>query len=245
MVDEVAGAEQQRDKDRRSRGTGARDRLLDAAMRLFAEQGYRATTVGEIEASAGLAPRSGALYQYFSGKDDLLRAGIEKHMNQLQSMTSAVDMLPLADLRSEIILLGRWNLQDLTRRESLYRLLRREGEVIPGLLGEVRQAIHDVPHQQIADWIRRRAQESGVPEPDCEALAVILAGAMGHFRELESMYGEKPLGIDDERFLRTWVEVCLAVSEHFGLTQDDRPADGPHREAVTTEASTGKGSTDT
>src|SRR4051812_34526987 len=110
------------------RGTGTRDRLLQAATELFAEQGYRKTTVGDIEARAGLAPRSGALYQYFSGKEEVLRAGIEKRIAELRAMTTALDLMPLADLRSEVILLGRWNLQDLSRREPLYRLVRQEGE---------------------------------------------------------------------------------------------------------------------
>lgn len=200
-----------------ARAQGTRDRLLRAAMDLFAEQGYRKTTIGEIEARAGLAPRSGALYQYFSSKEEVLRAGIERHIEQLSALTSALDLLPLADLRSEIILLGRWNLQDLNRREPLYRLVRQEGEVVPGLLDQLREAVHDTPHRRIAEWIRRSAEAGGSSHLDAEALALIVAGSMGHFRALESIYGHKPLDIDDERFLATWVEVCIAIAQHFGL----------------------------
>jgi AcrR family transcriptional regulator len=199
------------------RSVGTRERLLTAAMQLFAEQGYRKTTVGEIEARAGLSPRSGALYQYFSSKEEVLRAGVRKHIEELKALTSVLDLLPLADLRSEVILLGRWNLQDLKRREPLYRLVRQEGEIIPGLLEELREAVHDTPHKRIAEWIKRSAQTAGAPEPDSEALAIIVAGSMGHYRTLESLYGRKPLDIDEERFLTTWVEVCLAIAEHFGL----------------------------
>ena len=42
-----------------------RERILLAARRLFAEQGYKGTSVGEIEAAAGLSPRAGALYKHF------------------------------------------------------------------------------------------------------------------------------------------------------------------------------------
>src|SRR5947209_7757695 len=45
-----------------------RDRLVVEAMRLFAERGFRATTVGDIEAAAGLVPRSGGLYKHFAPK---------------------------------------------------------------------------------------------------------------------------------------------------------------------------------
>ncbi|MGH9208726.1 MAG: TetR/AcrR family transcriptional regulator, partial [Acidimicrobiales bacterium] len=42
--------------------TPTRERLVTEAMRLFGEQGYKATSVAQIEAAAGLAPGSGALY---------------------------------------------------------------------------------------------------------------------------------------------------------------------------------------
>jgi AcrR family transcriptional regulator len=44
--------------------------LRDAAARLFAEQGYEATTVAQIASSARVGERT--FYRYFDGKDDLL-----------------------------------------------------------------------------------------------------------------------------------------------------------------------------
>lgn len=38
-----------------------RDRLLSAALRLFAAKGYAATSVADIQRESGLAPGSGAL----------------------------------------------------------------------------------------------------------------------------------------------------------------------------------------
>ena len=49
-------------------------------MRLFAAQGFRGTTVGEIEAAAGLAPRAGGLYKHFRSKEEVLEAGIDRHL---------------------------------------------------------------------------------------------------------------------------------------------------------------------
>lgn len=51
-------------------GTPVPQRLLDAATRLFAEQGYDRTSVQEIVEAAGVT--KGALYHYFGSKDDLL-----------------------------------------------------------------------------------------------------------------------------------------------------------------------------
>lgn len=53
----------------------ARQRLLDAASRLFYAQGMAATGIDAITAEAGVAKMS--LYNNFSSKDDLVRAYIE------------------------------------------------------------------------------------------------------------------------------------------------------------------------
>src|SRR6476659_5139838 len=56
--------------------TSTRDRLLDEAMRLFGERGYDATSVAEIERSAGLTPGAGGLFHHFRTKEAVLVAGL-------------------------------------------------------------------------------------------------------------------------------------------------------------------------
>ncbi|MEU8231232.1 TetR/AcrR family transcriptional regulator [Actinoplanes sp. NPDC048967] len=202
---------------RLERSGASRDRLLSAAMDLFAEQGFRNTTVGDIEARAGLAPRSGALYQYFSSKEEVLRAGILRQVEELGRVLPVMDLLPLADLRSEVIMLGRWSLQDLARREPLDRLLRQEGHLFPELRSELRDAVHDDSFRQIAGWLKRLAEDVGAKDLDHEALALTMVGSLGYYRMLESIYGEKPLGVDDDRVLAVWVDACMAIAERFGL----------------------------
>jgi len=47
-----------------------RNRIINSAKKLFAEQGYQKTTVVDISRQAGLS--EAALYEYFQGKEDLL-----------------------------------------------------------------------------------------------------------------------------------------------------------------------------
>jgi AcrR family transcriptional regulator len=51
-----------------------REGLLRAAARLFAERGVEGTSVAAVQAAAGLAPGSGALYKHFPSKQALLDA---------------------------------------------------------------------------------------------------------------------------------------------------------------------------
>jgi AcrR family transcriptional regulator len=50
--------------------SNAREKILDAALNLFAEKGYDATGVQEIVATAGVT--KGALYHHFAAKEDIL-----------------------------------------------------------------------------------------------------------------------------------------------------------------------------
>ncbi|MGO9101769.1 MAG: TetR family transcriptional regulator [Mycobacterium sp.] len=45
--------------------TSSRDRLLDAALALFASRGYAATSTSEIQKACGMSPGSGALLPAF------------------------------------------------------------------------------------------------------------------------------------------------------------------------------------
>jgi TetR/AcrR family transcriptional regulator len=53
----------------RPRSEGKRARIIDAAMRQFAEQGYDAARVGDLAAMLGIA--KGSIFQHFGSKDGL------------------------------------------------------------------------------------------------------------------------------------------------------------------------------
>jgi TetR/AcrR family transcriptional regulator len=53
----------------RPRSEGKRAKIIDAAMRHFAEQGYHAARVGDIAAALGIA--KGSVFQHFGSKDGL------------------------------------------------------------------------------------------------------------------------------------------------------------------------------
>lgn len=53
-----------------------RERLIDAAIRLFEEQGIRATGIDQLLAEAGVAKMS--LYKHFGGKDGLVVASLRR-----------------------------------------------------------------------------------------------------------------------------------------------------------------------
>ena len=69
-----------------------RDRLLDAAYEVFAEQGVHASTVEEVCERAGFT--RGAFYSNFTTKEELFAALMERqHSQQLAALAMKVDRL--------------------------------------------------------------------------------------------------------------------------------------------------------
>jgi AcrR family transcriptional regulator len=188
-------------------------------MRLFAERGYRGTSVGEIERAAGLAPRSGALYKHFEGKEDVLERAIERHLEAIDDLGTVLDMLPLGDLRAELTLLARWNLASLDRRAPLTRFVYREVDRLPPKLRrKLYERLVARPYSQIVAWLRGRIDAADAEEPDLHALALIMIEPMSSYRTIGQLFGRAPDDVDDERFIAAWVDVCLAYARSIGLS---------------------------
>jgi len=185
---------------------------------LFAERGYKATTVGAIESAAGLAPRSGALYQHFKGKQQLLESAVDRELAGMDELAHAIEMFPLGDLRAEVTMLARWNLASLERRAGLTRFVRREVDLLPKRLRtKLYERLVARPYAEIVAWLDARFREAGIDPPDLDALTLILIESMGAYKELHRVFGQVPADVDDERFIAAWVDAALAIAQRYGL----------------------------
>jgi AcrR family transcriptional regulator len=198
------------------RRNATRERLLQAAMALLAERGFAGASVGEIERGAGLAPRSGALYQHFKGgKDELLHAAIERELEAIDELGSAIDMLPLGDLRAEFTLMVRWNLASLERRSALARFVRRDIALLtPELRDKLYDRLVDRPYEQVVTWLARRLDLK--PGTDLHAICLVLVESVSAYHSMRETFGRTPGDVDDERFIAAFVETALAVTDRVG-----------------------------
>ena len=118
-----------------------RERIVAAALRLFAEHGYRGTSVGDIEAAAGLSPRSGALYKHFPSKAAVLEAAMEQRTRSFEQGDALLAVVPFADLRTELTLSARFTLQEIGAQQQLVRVVMKEGDRFPELRDEFRERL--------------------------------------------------------------------------------------------------------
>ncbi|MFI5952703.1 TetR/AcrR family transcriptional regulator [Cryptosporangium sp. NPDC051539] len=79
-----------RERRRALRVATSREQILDVAEDLFGHQGYRATSLQQVADRAEFSV--GALYQFFSGKEELLRAVMFRRGGELiERMRAAID----------------------------------------------------------------------------------------------------------------------------------------------------------
>lgn len=190
-----------------------RERLLAEGMRLFAERGFTATTVGDIEAAAGLQPRRGAMYRHFASKEALLDAAVRQHIEEVRAGRAALTVPPLDDLHAEILALGRHILALLDAQRDVTHVLEHDGQRVDDLRTLFRTQVSDIGYQATAEVIRRWTDSppGTGPETDIDALAVLVLGSLINLRRSEWTLGAPPLGVDEERVLAAWTDQVVRL----------------------------------
>lgn len=186
--------------------TATRDRLLDAAIALIAKRGLRETTVGDIEAAAGLTRGGRGFYRHFEAKDDIVVAAFERHLDTIKLFESATDLFPLGELRSELTLICRVALIQMESERNLIRVLEKEGDRFPTIRHCLRESLVDMGHRQLAEVIACHSDSA-----DPHALAVVLLGGIVNYRRGDWTFGGPALDVDQERFVNTWIDAALAA----------------------------------
>jgi AcrR family transcriptional regulator len=157
----------------RERGEATVRRLLDAAGRLFAEQGYAATSLDAIVTSCGLT--KGALYHHFAGKREVFEAVFDREQRRLCAAFDAAverERDPLDGLHAGLRAFLAELLEPGTLRIALVDA--------PSALGwdPVRQLEAGYGIARVAGAIRAAVDAGRIPRRDVETLAHLLYGAL-------------------------------------------------------------------
>src|SRR2546423_6347486 len=180
--------------------TSTRQRIVEAAVELFARQGYARTTVGQIEAAAGLTPRAGGFYKHFPSKDAVLEVALEQQTEAVDTVIAGLRESPLSGSPAELRLLGRVVMNELDSERDLLRIVMKDGEQFPDLRREFFERFPRRGYGLAQEWLRRRLGEHSREVADPESLAAVLMGGLVHFFLMETGFGQPPPGTDPERF---------------------------------------------
>lgn len=150
-----------------------RSELIDAALRLFAEQGFRATTIADIATATGTA--HGLVYHYFSSKDELLEAILQRHtfLPRLRALLAVSPDRPASEVLTEIAIGLSAMLGD---RPEILRLVVAEAPTNPIVAGALAH-VTDEGLSLLTEYLRARmaAGELRAHDPSVPARALFWA----------------------------------------------------------------------
>jgi AcrR family transcriptional regulator len=158
--------------ERERNATRTREAILDAAERLFAEQGYDATSLSQVGQAAGV---SRATPGYFYGsKPELYRAVLDRCFGEVRQAIQAGRERALASGESpEVVLEGAVSdyFDFLGARPNFLRLLEREALTARGVLPEAAVEV-----QAGREALAALAVELGLdPSPSGDAAQLLLS----------------------------------------------------------------------
>jgi AcrR family transcriptional regulator len=187
-----------------------RERLVQEATRLFAQRGYAATSVADIQLACGLTGGSGALYKHFPSKRALLDAVVRQHLDGVTQGAQDISADAPDDARAFLRLIGASVLDAIERDRDILRIIFRDLDAFPDLLEEIWQGVLNNLYRRLSEWIEREHSSGRVHADDPEATASVLLASLTYYQILDSLIGRVPGGIERGRFVDAWVAHAAA-----------------------------------
>ena len=211
-------------------GSG-RDRLLAAALRLFADKGYAATSVADIQRESGLAPGSGALYKHFASKRELLEAAVAYRIESIVAAREQYDAGERGDVQRAVRTAGQLIWSNLKQSEDLLKVMLREPDELGDLDEKTWQVITDNAYQRFADELAASNRSGRTSIPDPEAAAAVAIGSLSYAATLQALTGRSPGNVDDDRYFEAWVSQTVGVLAQYTNT-NSRSSENPDHQPI-------------
>jgi AcrR family transcriptional regulator len=185
----------------------AAERILQAAMGLFAQKGYEQTTVGEIQEAAGLTFGSGALYKHFPSKEAVLAEGIERFVESARTQRKLLSELGDVAIGDALDLIATAAMLSFADDRDLLRIAWRDLEAFPELQERVRTDRIRATFDEFASWLAAAADRGDLTQHDSLGVAAVALSSLAFFQLLRFLLHDTPGGIDEQRFVSSWVQL--------------------------------------
>lgn len=160
----------------------ARERVLDAASKLFAERGFAAVTLRDIAAEVGI--RHTSLYHHVpGGKEELFVEVTERHLHQHRHGLSETLAQATPDVRSQLYAVAQWFLS-----QPPMDLVRMSYSDMPAIDPKEAYRLSELAYESILIPIEELLQGAKVRgEVQHEDLGLIAGGLVGMIQSLHSV----------------------------------------------------------
>jgi AcrR family transcriptional regulator len=186
-----------------------RSAIVAAAIRLFADKGFKGTTTRELAKAAGVTEP--VLYQHFATKKDLYTAIIESVCNMEQEAKDPrLEAAEQAgDDRAFFLRLGELILDWHRHHADIIRLLLYSGlgrHELADLFFERHVAVY---YRMLTGYLRRRIEARAFRKLDPYLAARGFTGMIAHQALAEVIFGDRRLARTRKKLIRTMVDIFL------------------------------------
>ncbi|GAB2516735.1 TetR/AcrR family transcriptional regulator [Nocardia heshunensis] len=178
---------------------GKRERLADAAAKVFHEQGVEKTTIADIARAAEVPV--GNVYYYFKTKDQLVQAAIGAHARTAQDIIAALEQFDAPAARLKALVRGWVDQRDLASQfgcpsGTLATELDKRADGLDRELADVMRGL--------LDWID--AQFAAMGRSDSRELAVALLAAYQGISLLTNTFRDPAMMEAEGARLERWID---------------------------------------
>jgi len=202
----------QETKDDGARGSGAeaqaddtRQRILQAAAQVFAEDGYARATTRALAAAAGV--NEVTLFRHFGNKENLFAAVVEQFAGP--AVTTALEAQLTGEPAEDLRVMGVKLLELLLDRGEALRLMLCEAAHFP----EVQQVMVQNPRQirrMLASYIARQADEGRFRSLHPEVAAQAFSGMLFAYAIAQGLLGDSiEPHVTNEELVNQFVEIFM------------------------------------
>lgn len=181
--------------------TKTRERILGVSLKLFIDKGYAKTTIGDIEAAAGLVPRAGTFYRHFKSKADLAAEIGRTSIIETRRELGFEGVLPLGDTQAELVFIAKGYLRAAKRQAKVAALIFEVRHLKP--IQDLERRVNRDLLEVLTGWLAEKRFAHGKSKPELVSLAFVIFGGWLFYlskRTTETL----PSKWTDEFMLQEW-----------------------------------------
>ena len=181
-----------------------KEKLQTAALDLFSERGFRETTIGAIEANAGLTPRAGTFYRHYSSKQAVFDECLESFVDILGDEFDLQSVMLHNDTRAELIFIAQTMIRLAEQYRKFRKLIRQNSGQKAELLDKLNQTNDWFFNRNLVRWLSGNL--AATERKDAPAtMAALIFGPILYYL-LQRDINAFSYGVEENEFLTSWAD---------------------------------------
>jgi len=178
-----------------------KDRIMQAAVKLFMEQGYQRTSIARIETEAGLVPRAGTFYRHFDSKQELLVEIAKSYVSETPEGFGLDRLADFGDTRSELVAIALKYEEAMIRQKPFARLIEEIRLLDFG--ADLQNELNTNMMVGLVAWISEKPVAKGLSQKQIAALLIsVFGGWLFYIYKVQQDVSLDPL--DRDTMLDEW-----------------------------------------